>query len=135
MQPRSAGWYRQTYTDLSTSGIVNATGTGLDNAVAVPSANHTIFVQRITFNSLTSAAQTITFKDDNSTALTVLFIEASVAAGTIRTVDFGARGFALTQGKNLDLVNAATGPAYSWAVEAYAKQTATFADTSVARTI
>lgn len=131
---RSASWYRGFYRDESVSGIV-ATGTaGANNAIAVPSSTHTLYIQRISVNIQTSAAQTITFQDDANTPVVALSIEASAAAGTIRTIDFGARGFALTEGKNLDISGTA-GPAYSYSIEAYAKQTAAGQSTTINRTI
>lgn len=131
----SAEWWRQTHGDRSVSGIVAAATAGVDNAIAVPSANHTIYVQKITVNIKTSAAQTITFKDDDgSSPKEALFIEASAAAGAIRTIDYGAKGFALTAGKNLDIAGTA-GPAYSYSIEAYAFQAAAIASTTINRTI
>lgn len=132
--PRSAEWYRSTYGDASTSGVVLAAAAGLDNAIVVKSAKHTIMVQAITINIKTSAAQTITIRDDNGTPIDVLVIEASAAAGTIRSINFGAKGVALTEGKNLDIVNTA-GPAYSWSIEAYQVQTSASASTTADRTI
>lgn len=132
--PRSAEWYRRTHTDVSTSGIIAAATGGATDVPAVPSTKHTLFLQKITVNIKTSAAQTISFQDDAGTPVVALFIEASAAAGVIREVDFGAEGFALTEGKNLDISGVA-GPAYSYSVEGYAKQTAVGQSTTVDRII
>jgi hypothetical protein len=129
---RSGEWYRSIYRDASVSGIIATGGAGQDNVITVLDVAHTIFVQRITVTIHTLGAQIITFQDDAGTPVKVLTIEASAAAGTIRSVDFGARGFGCTVGKNLDLVNTAA-PAYSYVVEAYQRQTAVIASTTINR--
>lgn len=131
---KSAEWYRQTYADASVSGVVLAAASGADNVIAALDTKHTVYVQRISVNIKTSAAQSITVQDDAGTPIIVLFIEASAAAGVIRTIDFGARGFALTEGKNLDISGTA-GPAYSYSIEAYQKQTSPAQATTTDRTI
>lgn len=131
--PRAADGYRETYSDASTSGKVLAAAAGADNIIAVLSAKHTIFVQKITVTITTLGAQTITFRDDNSTPVDALIIEASAAVGTIRTIDYGAKGLQLTEGKNLDIVGTAA-PAYTYSVEAYQKLTTADQSTSVNRT-
>jgi N-acyl-L-homoserine lactone synthetase len=131
--PKAADGYRSVQQDLSTSGIVAAATAGVDNVITVPSAKHTIFVQKITVNIKTLGAQTITFQDDANTPVVALFIEASAAAGAIRSIDFGAKGFQLTEGKNLDISGTAA-PAYSYAIEAYAKQTSATQATTTDRT-
>ena len=96
-------------------------------------AKFTNYIQKITVNISTSAAQSITFQDSAGTPIVVMFIEASAAAGTIRTVDFGARGFALTEGKALNISGSA-GPAYSYAIDAYQAQTSAGQATTTDRT-
>lgn len=130
---RSAEWYRTVYKDVSTSGVVLAAGAGVAGIVA-KATGFTNYIQKITINIATSAAQSITFQDDAGTPIKVAFIEASAAAGVVRTYDFGARGFALTEGKQLDISGSA-GPAYSYAVEGYQKQTSAVAASTVDRTI
>lgn len=132
--PLAADGYRSKWGDASISGVVLAAGTGAADAIAVKSAKHTIFIQKITLFIKTSAAQTITFQDDASTPLDAYIVEASAAAGVIRSIDYGARGFKLTEGKNFDIVNTA-GPAYSYAVEAYQAQTSPSQATTSDRTI
>lgn len=131
--PRSADWYRNTYRDASVSGLVAAGTNGISNLITIL-ANHTIFIQRITVNIHTSAAQTITFQDDSGSQKP-LFIEASAAAGTVREVDYGARGVALTAGENLDIVQGGAGPAYEYSIEAYQRQTSAIDGTGVNRII
>lgn len=108
---------------MSVSGVVLAGAGGAAGIIVPPTTTPanalTIYVQSITVNIKTSAAQSITFQDNASTPIVVNFIEASAAAGVTRTINFGARGFALTLGKQLDISGVA-GPAYSYSVEAYA---------------
>ncbi len=128
---RSAEWYRSIYRDMSIGGIVAAATAGVSNAIVCPTA-HTLFIQKITFFSKTAAAQTVSFQDDSATVLALL-LENSITAGVFRTIDYGAKGLPLTAGENLDIVNTA-GPAYSYVVEGYARQTSATASTTIART-
>lgn len=132
--PLAADGYRSKHTDASVSGIVAAATAGVTGAIAALSTKHTLYIQKITVNIKTAAAQTISFQDNAGTAVVALFIEASAAAGTIRSIDFGSKGFALTEGKNLDISGVA-GPAYSYAVEAYQRQTTAGQSTTVDRII
>jgi hypothetical protein len=130
---RSASWYRGTHVDASVSGVVG-TSDASTTAITALSASHTVFVQRLTVVITTSAAQIITVKDSAGTPVVIGSIAASAALGSIYTIDFGARGFALTEGKNLVLAQTA-GPAYSYTVEAYQKLTTAGQGTTVNRTI
>lgn len=122
MSSRNAAWYRRTHRDASASGSVAAATAGVTDAVAVKDGAHQIFVQRIFVQIHTSAAQTITFQDDNGTVVKVANIPASAPVGSQYEFNFGARGFALTVGKNLDISGTA-GPAYAYVIEAYQRQT------------
>lgn len=120
--PRSAAWYRAQYTDKSTHGVVAATdSTTLENVLAVKSANHIIYVQRILLNVTTDAAQSLTFQDDNSSAKIVGKSKASPGLGLHVVADYGAEGIPLTAGKNLDIVFSAAGIAGGYKIEAYEK--------------
>lgn len=130
--PRAADGWRETYTDLSGSGVV-ATSDATKTLATCPSAKHTVFLQRITVVITTSAAQLITIKDSAGTPVEIASIAASTAKGTVYTVDFGSRGYALTEGKDL-LMTQTAGPAYVYAIDAYAKLTTADQSTSVNRT-
>lgn len=95
-----------------------AADTGKADVVAVKSANHQLFIQKITYNPVTVAAQAVTFQDDAGTPVKIGVIPASQA--TPLTLDFGPKGVALTAGKNLDISNTA-GPAAQIHIEAYEK--------------
>ena len=115
---RSAEWYRAQYSDKSISGTVLAAGTGVADAITPKSANHAIYVQKIVHNPTTAAAQTVTYRDGAGTPIVLAVVAASASAPI--TIDFGARGFKLTTGEELDVVNVA-GPAYAYTIEAYEK--------------
>lgn len=130
--PRAADGYRSIYLDASTSGIVAVGTAGVDNVITALNAKTTIYIQTIEVTIHALGAQSITFQDDAGTPVKVLTIEASAAAGTIRIVDFGSKGFALTEGKNLDIVGTAA-PVYSYAIEAYQRPTTAGQSTTVDR--
>lgn len=105
-----------------------ATGdTSKDNIVAVKSANHQLFIQRIKFFPVTYAAKTWTFQDDAGTPVPIGFISIPAAAPTtggqtaFYDLDYGPEGVALTAGKNLDLAMSAGGASGKLVVEAYQK--------------
>ena len=131
MAAKNYGWYRRVNQDVSVSGTVAAGAAGKDNAIVVPSSAHTIFVQKIHLD-IQTAGQVITFQDDAGTPVVIATI-ASTVTGPV-TIDFGDRGFALTEGKNLDISNTAT-PVYSYSVEAYARQTSAVAASSIVDTL
>lgn len=130
---RSAEWYRATYSDASISGVILATDAGKAGIIVAKSAKYTIFIQKVTLVVTTLGAQTHTFQDTASTPIKAGVLEASAAAGVVRIWDFGARGFALTEAKNLDISGSAA-PAYSYIVEGYQKLTSADQATTVDRT-
>jgi hypothetical protein len=131
--PKAADGYRSANVDASTSGVLLAADTTKTTITAL-SAKHTIFVQKLTTVITTSAAQVITIKDSNGTAIVIGSIASGAALGSVYTVDFGARGVQLTEGKDLLIVPAAAGPALTYAIEAYQKLTTAAASTTVDRT-
>lgn len=109
----------QKWNPSKTVDITLAAGdTGKNDVLAVKSANHQLWVQKITYNPVTVAAQAVTFQDDAGTPVKIGVIPASQA--TPITLDFGPKGVALTAGKNLDISNTA-GPAAQIHIEAYEK--------------
>ena len=127
MSAKSAAGYRALFGDASTSRTLTASDTTVADLIAVKSTSHTIFVQKVTIGVTTSAAQNWTLQDDATTpiVLAVLPNSASVAP---HEWDFGARGFACTEAKNLDLVVSSAGVAGSVTIEAYQKLTALTVD-------
>lgn len=123
------GFYRTMFKDASIARTMVAADTTTEHAdVIIPkSASYTIFVQRIIFNCTTDAAQTLTFQDDNSSAKVIGKSAASPGLGIEIVADFGPKGVALTEGKNLDIVVSAAGLAGQINIEAYQRLTATVA--------
>lgn len=109
-------WYKRHYSDKSVDVTLAATDTGKADVIAVKSANHQIFVQKISVNIYTAAAQAVTFQDDASTPVKIGAVPASQATPIV--FDYGPKGVALTAGKNLDISNTA-GPAALIHIEAY----------------
>ena len=96
------------------------------DVIAVKSANHRIYIQKITVAITTYAAKTWTFQDDASTPVPIWHISIPAAAPTTagdatHEIDFGPTGIALTLGKNLDLDVSAAGAAGAIHIEAYEK--------------
>lgn len=119
----SAERFRQYYSDASRGLTFLASETpttiGAD-FIAVKNANYRIFVQRITVNVSTVAAQAITFQDDAATPVIVGVLAASAAQGSTVVVDGGAEGIPMTLGKNLEFIGTA-GVAGSLQIECYQK--------------
>lgn len=119
------GWYLAQYSDKTATAVVAAADTAtLENVVAVKSANHTIYVQRIILSVITDAAQSLTFQDDAGTPVIIAKSAASPGLGVEVVADFGPKGYALTAGKNLDVVISGAGLACKVSIEAYEKLTA-----------
>lgn len=89
---------------------------GQAGVIAPKSANHQLYIQKISVNIVTSAAQAIIFRDSNGTPLVCCTVPASQTTPLV--FDFGPQGMALTIGKNLDISNTA-GPAAQIHIEAY----------------
>jgi hypothetical protein len=89
------------------------------NYLAPKSADHQLFIQKITVNVSTSNAATLTFRDDAGTPVVIAILAGSAALGSHTVLDGGAEGIPLTLGKNLDIVASAAGVAGSLMVEAY----------------
>lgn len=85
-------------------------------------AGFTIFIQRIVVSVTTDNAATLSFQDSAGTPVVAAKTKASPGLGVI-VYDFGPEGFALTEGKELDLKNSAAGLAAVIEVQAYQKAT------------
>lgn len=111
--------------------VLAAADTGKDNCIAVKDANHQLFIQKIYYNIVTSAAQAVTFQDDAGTPVKIGIVPASATLPIL--FDFGPKGIALTAGKNLDISNTA-GPAAQIHIEAYEKVVSGAINTGTAAT-
>lgn len=123
-------FYRRQYTDKTTDRTVLAAHTSADHAdvIAPKSANHRVFIQKISVAITTHADQDILFQDDAATPVTVARWFDEATAGTTRpndipavVFDFGPKGLPLTLGKNLDIIFSAAGIAGRVHIEAYEK--------------
>jgi len=106
--------------NVSKWGTFAAADTAVADACPVPSANHTIYVQKIVFDVTTDAAQSMTFQDDAGTPVVIATIPASPGKGP-QTFDFGDAGIPLTKGTNLDIATSGAGLAGRYFVTAYAQ--------------
>lgn len=118
--------YQKWNTSKNTYSTLTALTTNLDGAVSAKSANHQVFIQRMTLNIAVHAGQTITFQD--SASVPVKFAAHTDFVGTPTqsprstvTLDFGPVGYALTAGKNLDVKQSGPGVVGTIRIEAYEK--------------
>lgn len=104
-------WFQSKTADVDLA----AADAGKDNVIAVDSASYQLYIQKISYNPITAAAQAVTFQDDGA-PVKICVVPASQTLPI--TFDFGPKGVALTAGKNLDISNTA-GPAAKIHIEAY----------------
>lgn len=84
------------------------------DVLAAKSANHTVYVQKITLSILTHVADTYTFDDDGAGPAIAVHLDVTPQAAGVPAVvvfDFGPEGVALTKGANLDVSHSSTGTA------------------------
>lgn len=99
------------------------TGTATYADVLTPkSANHQLFIQKITLSITTHAADVYTFDDDGAGPPIAVHTDATAAAGILSVVtwDFGPTGRPITKGANLDVSHSSTGVAVAH-IEGYEK--------------
>jgi len=118
-------FYTSKTTDVSVTGLDG--GTTLSGVITSRSANHQLYVQKITFSPTTYAACDLTFQGSdktNKSPIGKLSIPAAASAfQNLKeqfVLDFGTNGVPLVLGKNLDVVfSAASGLAGNLHIEAY----------------
>src|SRR5258705_114763 len=108
--------YKRIYSDKTTDINLAATDAGLAGVTAVRNTSYQLFIQKISFNPITAAAQAVIFRDSANTPIGIGTVPASQSTPLV--FDFGPKGVALTAGKNLDISNTA-GPAAKIHIEAY----------------
>lgn len=120
---------RRWFTDKATTAkvLTSTDYTTATSILGVKSANHQLFIQKLTISITTYAAKTWTFQDSAGTPVPGAFVSIAATAeahvsesGTI-VFDFGPEGFALTAGKTLNMLMSATGAAGQVHIEAYEK--------------
>lgn len=117
----------QQHHQLMVADVDLATSTDSDpdtTLLTARSANHRIWVQKITLSIITHAAATVQFEDTANTPVVIAsHVDAAAAAGVPSVVhwDFGVVGTPLTLGKDLELSVLAAGVAARVHVEGYQK--------------
>lgn len=99
------------------------TGTASYADVLAPkTANHQLFIQKITLSITTHAADVYTFDDDGAGPAIAVHTDAAAGAGVPSVVvwDFGPTGRPLTLGANLDVSHSSNGVAIAH-IEGYEK--------------
>ena len=105
--------YQSNYT-RKTADVDILTGTATYADVLAPkSANHQLYIQKITLSITTHAADVYTFDDDGAGPPIAAHTDAAAGAGvpSVVTWDFGPVGRPLTKGANLDVAHSSTGVA------------------------
>lgn len=83
------------------------------NVMAPKSANHQLYIQKITLSITTHAADVYTIDDDGAGPVIAAHTDAAAAAGvpSVVTWDFGPNGRPVTLGANVDVSHSSTGVA------------------------
>lgn len=116
-------FYRNLYSDKTTDvNILTGTASYAD-VVAAKTANHQIFIQRITLSITSHVDDAYTFDDDGTGPAIAIYTDeatpATTGQGQLPVVyDFGPKGRPLTKGANLDVSHSSTGVAIAH-IEAY----------------
>jgi hypothetical protein len=116
--------YRDQNSDKTTDVNILVGTEDYSNVVAPKTANHQLFIQRITISITTHFDATMTFDDDGSGPPIAAYIDEATAAtsgqGQVPVViDFGPKGRPLTVGANLDIDQSAAGIVGVVHIEAY----------------
>jgi hypothetical protein len=120
-------FYQRRYAskNLSRAIVIADDTTALNNIITPKSADHQLYIQKVMFReTVESNGKSLTFQDDASTAVLLgVYSSVTAAAGIPKSLelDYGPEGFALTKGKNLDVIVSAAGIAGSLHIEAYEK--------------
>jgi len=116
-------FYRNHYTD-KTVDLDILTGTAsYANVIAPKTANHAVYIQRITLSITTHVDDTYLFDDDGAGPPIAQLLDEATVVPTVPsswTWDFGPKGRKLTTGANLDVSHSSTGVAVAH-IEAYEK--------------
>jgi hypothetical protein len=122
-------FYKRQYTAKDTDVDILTGTAAYANVIAPKSANHRIFIQKITLSITTHAADTYTFDDDGAGPPIATHLDVTPQAAGVPSVvvwDFGPKGRPLTLGANLDVSHSSTGVAVAH-IEAYEKLDAVIA--------
>ena len=124
---RDYGWYRSTYSDVSTGLAAGPLVANPSTLATARNSSTQIFVQKITVNVGVYAAETWTLQDSADAPVKIAVATIPAAASALPSengayvYDFGAQGIPLTQGKNLVLSRSDANAVGSVSVEAYSR--------------
>ncbi len=116
-------FYRKQNSDKTTDVDILTGTAAYANVIAPKSANHRIYVQKITLSITTHVAGDVfLFDDDGAGPPIAAHTDVAAAAGVLSVVewDFGPKGRPLTLGANLDVSHSTTAVAIAH-IEAYEK--------------
>lgn len=116
-------YWQRFYKDKTTDLNVLVGTQNYTDVITPKTANHQIWVQKITLSITTHNASTITVDDDGSGPAIAAHTDAAAGAGvpSVVTWDFGPKGRPLTVGGNLDVTQSAAGIVGVVHIEAYEK--------------
>lgn len=116
-------YWQRFYKDKTTDLNILVGTQNYTDVITPKTANHQIWVQKITLSITTHAAQTLTVDDDGSGPPIAAHTDAAAGAGvpSVVTWDFGPKGRPLTVGGNLDVTQTAAGIVGVLHIEAYEK--------------
>ena len=122
-------FYKRQYSAKDTDLDVVVGTQNYNNVIVPKSANHRIYIQKISLNITTHFAGTITFNDDGAGPPIGAHTDAAAGSGVPSQVvfDFGPKGRALTLGANFDVDQSAAGIVAVVHIEAYEKLDAVIA--------
>jgi hypothetical protein len=109
----------RSYQDVSVSRQTVAADSGVASLIAAR-ASWQVFVQKISVNVTTSAAQTATFRASTTETVVLGTVPSDPGIGVIE-FDFGEDGWALPVGEGLEQSLSAAGLAFAVTVQAYRK--------------
>lgn len=116
-------FYQRRYASKNTN-VAILTGTAsYANVIAPKSADHQIYIQKITLSITTHVADTYTVDDDGAGEVIATHLDVTPQAAGVPSVvvwDFGPEGKPVTKGANVDVSHSSTGVA-TMHIEAYEK--------------
>ena len=116
-------YYQRRYASKNVNVDILTGTASYDNVITPKSANHQIFIQKITLSITTHVADTYTVDDDGAGPAIATHLDVTPQAAGVPSVvvwDFGPEGRPITKGANVDVSHSSTGVA-NMHIEAYEK--------------
>ncbi len=117
-------FYQRRYASKNTNVAIVVGTQNYADVITPKSANHQIYVQKITVSVTTHFDGTMTFDDDGAGGPIAVFTDEATVVPTVPsswTWDFGPEGYPITKGANLDIGQSAAGIVGVVHIEAYEK--------------